>query len=253
MYKAFGYYIDYSGVVGSISSRGYNSGLDYFRPHGIFQEPNGYSTLTFCLLVLAQHLPNRNLRIEGLGIISMVMSQSLWGMVGAVILCVGTLRQLDRSSFIFLSALGVSITLAQLPTGILDLFLNVVTIERVADVTNDASFSQRVGGLFNLTGDSLTNYVLGSGVDSSAFQGQLGANGFSFLVTSFGLLFSVPLFLIVCSSLQFRMSTILPLLFLMTTYPPFSYMYFWAWLALLVFLVRQKRWRSAGPVVRSVN
>jgi hypothetical protein len=236
IYYVFGVYLDFSSYLGDITSRGYNTSLDYFRPHGIFQEPNAYCTITFCLLALCPFLSKRRHGVESLAIFSLAASLSVWGAAASIMMFL----LLKRKFIIHPVVLSVFLFILLVTFGpgydVSGMIERSITLSRIVNIQEDASFGARLGEgrLFYATFNP--SFLLGHGINTSDFQAAFGANGVSFLIYSFGLIGAVLLFMIFCWLVMFDHRIILSMAFLLTTYPPFSYMYFWFWLALLVAL-----------------
>lgn len=238
-YYSFGAYLDFSSFFGSIESRGVNVGLNYFRPHGIFQEPNGYCTSMFCLLTLTKYFLVRRKALEYMGILTLFLSLSLWGMLAGASLLVFLYFRFSSKTLINLSMLSVIIFYAFASLDWSDLTSNSVTLNRILNLEDDSSFSQRSGDMNILAAELDNTFLWGSGVNTNLFQGMYGANGLSFLVYSFGIVGTVLLLVTLLIMLRFSLVPLLFLAVLLTTYPPFSYMYFWLWLGLLIMTGRR--------------
>ena len=228
-YYATGTYIDFQSLVGSIQSRGLNQELGYFRPSGAFQEPNAYCTVVFCIISARKLGLGTHDWTHAAGLISMALSQSLWGLAGALVLLF-VIYQLKTALII---ALGLALSVIALLyfynqelTEYADL---AVTIQRVADFENDSSRQGRIGSLESYLGYS--NLLFGQGLTSDRFQ-QLGANAYAFLTYSFGTLGCLALATLATVFLPMSWRRLLVAGLLFVTFPQFSYMFFWSWLAI---------------------
>ncbi len=223
--------VDFSGLIGSIESRGYNEKLNYFRPSGLFQEPNSYCAALFSLLVISSYFKKRNKFIEILGIITIIMTQSLWGF-GAVFLLVCLLYR-ARGVCVLLAGLALTYFYITYICG-LDISAlkdSSVTIDRIVNLSADPSRQARYGSVDNFNFDLF--FFIGHGIDTDDFQ-NLAANGLAFMIYSFGLLGSFFVFAFFVFLCRFDFKVLLATIFLLTTYPLFSYMYFWAWLGIVL-------------------
>jgi hypothetical protein len=239
-YYILGTYLDYSSYFGSIESRGVNENLAYFRPHGIFQEPNGYCTAMFCLLALTNYFIVRRKSIEYIGLLSMFLSLSLWGIVAAILLLICLNVRFSFKQFVMLSTFLAIFVYAFSSIDWVLLADNSITLTRILNVGDDASFDQRSGGMSILATGLDISFLWGFGVNTDSFQEVYGANGLSFLVYSFGAIGTCFLFITISVMLRFSLLPLLFLAMLLTTYPPFSYMYFWLWLGMLIVIASHR-------------
>ena len=232
----FGGYIDYSGYFGSINSRGYNTSLEFFRPHGIFQEPNGYCTAMFSLLALCKFFQNRRKIIENLACLTMVISLSLWGIVGAILLLlVLNFSSVSKQVAVIFMLFCITLLLIDF-SDLEELAETSITMDRIINFQDDASIEGRLGGLRNI--DWGFNFLFGYGIDEVGFQDRYGANGFSFLLTSFGLVGSLLILFYFIWITKFSIYSLIFISYLLLTFPLFSYVYFWIWLGILVAICR---------------
>lgn len=237
IYYSTGLFVDVPGTFGSIDSRGFNEGLLYFRPSGMFQEPNAFCTAMFCMVSTCIFFKKRIVYIEMAGIFSIIFTQSLWGFGGAVILIwlLYGLRWLG----IFVAGLSLLAILFSVTSGInlQDLADTSVTVSRIINIEDDPSRQARFGGADNVQFDML--FLLGHGVDSLNFQ-SIAANGLAFMLYSFGLigLIAIFLYLVILSRMNIKILFIVGFLF--TTFPVLSYMFFWCWLAIILALAQSE-------------
>lgn len=229
-------YIDYSGYFGSIDSRGYHTSLEFFRPHGIFQEPNGYCTAMFSLLALCRFFKNRRKIIENIACLTMIMSLSLWGIVGAVLLLL-VLNSSLVSKYAVVILMSFCIFFLSIDfLDLIDAADTSITMDRFINFQEDASIEGRLGGLRNIGWNF--NFLFGYGIDEVGFQNRYGANGFSFLLSSFGLISSLLILVYFIWVTKYSIYPLLFISFLLITFPLFSYVYFWIWLGILVAICR---------------
>lgn len=230
VFYVFTTFIDFNSMLGSIPSRGWNENLNLFRPSGIYQEPNAYCVAVYCLVAVRAIVFRAKDWTVFIGLVSMMISQSLWGMVGAVILAYFiygakrtgyTLLGLMIFSFMMLNALDFSFS---------DLVDASFTLNRIATIDTDASRDGRLGSIGNYFG--YENLMFGSGVSSDQFQ-RLGANGLAFVLYSSGILGMLLLLIAFLPRSRLHAKKSIIVLFLFSTFPPFAYMYFWAWLAII--------------------
>ena len=234
-FHCVGVYMDITGSFGAIESRGLNEALNYFRPSGMFQEPNAFCTVMFSLLSTCSYFHSRSLRIEVAGIFSILISQSLWGF-GAALLLIYLLYGF-RWLVVVGGACSVLATLAFITSGVSlqELTSLSVTLNRIININDDPSRIARLGSLDNIQLDFL--FLLGHGVDTLNFQ-TLAANGLAFLMYCFGVIGTAVLGLFLVFMVRANFKILLVAGFLLTTFPCFSYMFFWMWLAILLALYR---------------
>jgi len=245
-YYAGGYFLDLTRFFGAIESRSLNEELNYFRPAGMFQEPNMYCTVMFCLLSACSHFQKRSLRIELIGIVGILFTQSLWGFGAAVVLVYllyGT-KSLIWLLILFCVMGGLVIAFSGLT--VQDIADASITINRIIHIDNDPSRQARFGSFDNLGLDAFIFF--GHGVDTEKFQ-SIAANGFAFIVYSFGLIGMLVFGLILSAIVRVGSRTLIAVGFLLTTFPLFSYMFFWCWLAIMIAL----KYQGASPLCSSKN
>jgi hypothetical protein len=223
-------YIDFHSMVGSISSRGLNIGLSLFRPSGIYQEPNSYCVALYCLLAARVIVFRAKDWTVIVGLVSMMISQSLWGVVGAIILSY-LIYGAKRWGYTLLGILTLSsIVLNLLDFSFSDLVDASFTLNRIATIDEDASRDGRLGSIENYLG--YEHLMFGNGVSSDQFQ-QLGANGFAFVLYSSGIVGSLLILSASFPRSRLHAKKSIIVLFLFSTFPPVAYMFFWAWLAIM--------------------
>lgn len=235
-YYVGGYFLDFARFFGSIESRSLNEGLDYFRPAGIFQEPNMYCTIMFCLLSACSHFQQRNFRIEFIGIVGVLFTQSLWG-IGAAVVLVYLLYGVKPLMWLLIlfGAIG-GLVVAFSGLTVQDIADVSITVNRIINIDNDPSRQARFGSFNNLELDAF--FLFGHGVDTENFQ-AIAANGFAFIIYSFGLIGMLVFSLILSAIVRVGNRTLIAVCFLLTTFPLFSYMFFWCWLAIMMALKYQ--------------
>jgi hypothetical protein len=230
-YYVFNSYIDLHQFFGSIESRGLNIELNYFRSSGFYQEPNAYCTVMFCLLSLCMFFSKRNYYLEILGILSMLFTQSLWGFGGAIILVYllyGFKNFLKFLSSVFLFFTVLYFIFQDYINNIMD---QSVTFNRILNIENDPSRVARYGTYDNVNFDIFL--IIGHGIDTQNFQ-VFAANGMAFLLYAFGVIGFFILLIFILFITRFNIRILLSIGFLLTTFPQFSYIFFWTWLGLML-------------------
>lgn len=241
-YYLNGSFIDFMGAVGSIESRGLNVELNYFRPSGVFQEPNAYCTVMFTLLYLCLFINNRNYLIEILGILSLIITQSLWGFGAALLLIflLYNLKVLFKPLLFLLFFIFLLYFIFQDQSN--NIIESSITIGRILNIENDPSRAARYGSMNNIKLDEFLFF--GHGIDTQNFQ-SIAANGFGFLLYSFGLIGMILMAFYFIYLTKLNISILLAIGFILTTFPPFSYIYFWVWIGMILFLSRTNNYRPS--------
>lgn len=246
-FKCFGTLIDYHSCFDVISLRIFNPETLYFRAAGLFQEPNSFCLTIYMLTVIRLFLKRG--AFDLLLIITLAaifLSESLWGF-GAVfsLLILFTPSKLYRLSIIGLFVL-FGIILVYTPKYAMYL-LDPITVGRISNITDDGSYHGRYGQESNVNYD--VNFFFGNGLTTKKFQGFTGANAIGFILYSFGL-FGFIFFLVVLAIAfkKNRIALLFAVIFAMTSYPLFTYMFWWAWLGILIRLSRSINFSTAGPV-----
>jgi hypothetical protein len=217
-------------MVGSIPSRINNEAVGLFRAAGLFQEPNAYCTSMFMLLTLRSKLYKFLDKIAICGLLTMLISQSLWGF-GAVPLYFLIFSNGKQKLLVFGLTLILGIGL-YFSLDISYLVSISPTARRVFFPEYDPSWVARYGGTQPIV---YADYILGKGVTSFEFQ-KIGANANVFFLYSFGIINSIffILWFWFYSGKHNILKNSLIIIFLFTSTPMFAYMVFWMWLALFM-------------------
>ncbi|MRI34327.1 hypothetical protein EOPP23_15160 [Endozoicomonas sp. OPT23] len=242
-YHIFGVFFDIPSIFGSIESRALNVPLNYFRPSGIYQEPNAYCTVMFSLLAACSFMEKRSRAVEILGIITIALTKSLWGM-GSILLLVYLLYGIRglRNTAIVVITLFYTATLST-DISIDSIAERSVTVSRVVNLSDDPSRQARYGDVENVSFNIF--FFIGHGVDSKNFQ-SLAANGIAFMIYCFGFIGSIIVFVYLLALNRANHKHMLAIVFLLSTYPLFSYMYFWFWLGITLAFIR------SSPKIRTI-
>lgn len=245
VYYCTGLFWDLPAQFGSIDSRGLNEAINYFRPSGLFQEPNAYCATTFCLISLCMFQQKRNYWVEIFGMVSIAITESLWGF-GAVILLIYMLYGFRKLAFALSVASAIAILVFALAGWDSESLVDrSVTLTRIINIEDDPSRQGRFGSSDNVVNDIYL--YIGHGIDSQNFQ-SIAANGIVFLIYGFGVVF-LPIILVATVYLfKPNRNVLISTAFLLTTFPAFAYMYFWCWLGLALGISHQLHIR---PLVSS--
>jgi hypothetical protein len=226
-----GFFFDIHTIIGSIESRGFNESLRYFRPSGFFQEPNAYCAVMFCLLSIRVCLRQGVSSIDYFGILSMILTQSLWGF-GASFVILGLIIGFMKATFLVMIIASLAYVLLLLVgVKVSDLAEISVTVARLMNIDDDPSRQARYGSVASWRLDEW--FVFGNGVDTSNFQ-NVAANGVGFLFYSIGIvgLGLLSIWILIRERVHYKAGV--SIIFLLTTFPPFAYMYFWVYLSLIL-------------------
>ena len=240
-YKSFAIIVDYHSYFGTVAPRTFNEDTGYFRAAGLFEEPNSYCLTLFMLNVLRLFLARRQFDILFLiSLLTLVLSESFWG-IGAMFVLLLLANRLSRSTvsvFTLLASLGGLllvgfIVLMNWPI-IVEAIFDPITVQRLVNLDADPSMAGRYGGSTNRL-DVDFPFIVGHGLTTSEFHAFSGANGIGFYLYCFGIL-GMLLFLtwIVVDSRKNSLWIAVAILFAMTSYPLFTYAFWWAWLGILI-------------------
>jgi len=139
--RTTGFFIDYNALISDIPSRIHTHEAYNFRPASIFQEPNSFAVFAFLvsvyLLVSLAHGQVFRKLVLALLIIAMFASNSLWGMAASILTL---LFALCYRQFRLVWTCVVLLAIAS-PILVVD-----NTVQRLARITYDGSFSERYVG-----------------------------------------------------------------------------------------------------------
>ncbi len=246
-FKVLNFYIDFTTILGSLSSRNYIEEIDFFRSSGLFQEPNSYCVFSFVMstILLYTKYEHKYKDIAVVLLIStMIISNSLWGMVLAIGLT-GLLILRKKYKYILSMVLVLIVTQSiwlenRTKYRITNVFIESTVQERYIGSKFTEIDNQQTNGLLVKENDSMIlkikNFILGYGSSSYGFQVRYGANGISYLLFNF-CLFGLVLFLYYVYYLddtKYKQKLIITL-FLLTSYPYFTYAIFWVWFVVMNF------------------
>lgn len=235
------------------------------RPAGLFQEPNSYS-LNMLVVASVALLPKRDRVLALVAAGSMLMSESLWGIVGAFVLV--ALNEWNASETLVKKTATTLALWAAIFVGF-NAYLwlakpaevNVpVLYGRILEIAGDTSARDRYGAIIDQTPQSHVGQAvrsspavvpagvvkwLGHGLSTSVFLDAVSANGLSFLWYCLG---PVGLVLLIGASglalsgltLQDKLYIAAAVAFAFTTYPLMTYAIFWIWLPGLIMVARQR-------------
>lgn len=246
-FKFFGFYIDFTTILGSLSSRNYIEETDFFRASGLFQEPNSYCVFAFMMstILLYTKYEHKYKNIALVLLIStMIISNSLWGMLLGIGL-IGLFILRKEYKYILTVTLVLIVTQSiwlenRTKYRITNVFIESTVQERYVGSKFTEIDNEQINNLLVKENDSIIlkikNFVLGYGSSSYGFQVKYGANGISYLLFNFGL-FGLILFLYYVYYLddtKYKQKLIITL-FLLTSYPYFTYAIFWVWFVVMNF------------------
>lgn len=224
-----------------------------FRPPGLFMEPNTYSIATAMLVLLRREVmfkPFDALSYAAIG--SMFVSMSLWGgIVGLALILYDLFSRNIGLALVFILVLITGSALFAFNFGgesspdnpfrvtliqRVETLVSGVTSRAEADTDIESSFRDRYSALAKLVDQDDFDYrmFIGNGVSTRDFQEYGGANALSFLGYSFGLVGIALVVLAIAALAKGGMGKPLAVLISISSYPLFTYFFWWAWLGLLM-------------------
>lgn len=236
-FKVSGEVVNYHMLTGLQQPRVYHEDLNWLRPSGLFLEPNSYAIATFMLLLIKFRLSRTRDWISYLALASLAISESLWGLVCVALLLLTPLAHyfirivtVIILAFVILYADDIAIEKATL------VGMSEVTLDRIRNLENDSSTQDRYLTFLNL-GDALATAELwlGAGVSAYGFQSYGGANAYSYIIYGYGVCGAAAMLVAFFGLAErgHRALCLFGILFGMTTFPLWSYFYWWSWLGLM--------------------
>lgn len=252
------------GIVSRIFEGG--GTIRYLRPAGLFQEPNSYSLNLFMMAAVVL-LTKHDRRFAFLSAASMLITESLWGIVGAFVLLAfnewySSATFLRKCVALFLVWVTAFICFnAYLWAMKPESESKPYVYQRLARMTADPSARDRYGELIDQkrvfecpeckkTPPAINLWplfakYLGRGLSTAVFLSEVAANGYSFFwycMGPVGLALLVGAFMWAMYGLTIRDQLYIAAaaVFAFTTYPLITYVVFWLWLPLLIMLARRK-------------
>jgi hypothetical protein len=200
-------------------SRNLNIDLGFYRPSGLFLEPNAYVVNSAFLLIISwDYLPKR---IYYILLLTVVLSKSIFGIVFVVILLFYSAKRIFKMLIVLFGLLG-SFLFLQIAEEAGN--SEIITFRRVNDIIqgSDASVEARLKGEES---KNLTDFLVPHGIDFKNYMKLFGINGISMLIYSLGILGWILLAIIVYLSFV----NVKWLVFLLTlfSYPYIAYCIFY--------------------------
>lgn len=223
--------INYFGWLGRATRVDVSGGI---RPGGLFLEPAAFCLVMFSLLSAFRLLGAKCWWIEFAGILSILLSLSLWG-VGSTIVYLTLFR--PKWLVVLLPLLIVTAVYLYIKFGSLlsrDGIVGKLVVHRLMNIGKDKSGQARYGAL--LDGRVHSQWFLWFGKGVSDNYESYGANGLSFLLTAMGLIGSVALWsiLFVVAPAKRRFRAVICFVFMLSAANFWTSLWLWAWLALVV-------------------
>ena len=256
-FYGFGQVIDFQTIIGATSR--IMRAPSQMRASGLFQEANSYC-LNLFVLTSAAILRRPSRILTACAALTMILSESLWGLGAALLLLFLCEWRLQRS----LRRLLLTLTVSALTIGVIFngfLWLSKSSYEnvpffyaRLATIVSDLSLQERYiqnscerGGQADAASDPsgtrIAPLIAGAGLSTGFFQDCLPANGISFLIKSLGPIGLAAL--VLGFAIAFRglsssakIYATVAIGFSFTTYPLLTYLIFWLWLAAVLGLLR---------------
>jgi hypothetical protein len=166
-----------------------------------------------------------------LGLVSIVLTKSLWGFGAALILFWFMIG--PKWFVLLLLSIGslIYFFIPDLNSFITDLSAHSLLMSRIINIADDGSRIARYGSWDNIVADQFL--LIGHGIDTTNFA-ALGGNTYAYLLYCLGMAGITLLFIWGAFIQKIPLKHAFFIAFLFTTYPLFSYMYFWVWLGLLL-------------------
>jgi len=257
-YIFFHYKLDYLSIV-NITSRIFPEDSTFFyRASGLFREPSSYALNMFLMLVILLKFYKKHI-IFGLGLLSIFLSGSLWGLFSVFIfsgcyfltnykLSLVNFKKLFFYFFCIIAFMGTFLLIVKPP---FHKYPN--TINRIINLKSDGSFIERFqhSNIDNIKfSDSLTSgeilmprlnlssnftFLFGTGISTHFFFEKHPVNGYHLIYLTFGLIGTLTLFWSFLWAFRKRffneklIFTTLTL-FSLSNYPLFTYLIFWLFL-----------------------
>lgn len=268
-FQCFGAIIDPQQLFGVnsriIDNRG-DSAFHHIRAAGLFQEPNSYC-LNMFVVGTAALLPARDRILALVAVATMLLSESLWGIVAAFVLI--ALNEWNSSDSFARKCASVAATFVAVIVAFnAVLWLTKYSAEtkpelylRLSVLGSDLSVRYRYVAATNPKApvcvdcgrrdaaskpQSLRPYpLLGNGLSTSQFINSIPANGVSFIWHSFGII-GLPLLILACVvmllklTMRDRFYIAGALVFAFTSYPLITYAILWLWIPSVVMCARLK-------------
>jgi hypothetical protein len=248
LYYSIGVEVDYLGYLIERNARVFNSNIGTFRPAGIFMEANAHSLSMLYLIAMRYKFDHSFSTLPLLSILSMILSTSLWGIVSSILLVFlyklssGTEchRKSRNSISIYLIIAIILVLFIAYYDQITSSIMYNLVLDRVNNIESNQSAIDRYSGLFNMKNFDYYNLIFGGDIGTTTFQSRYGANGLSFMLSSFGLLGMVSIFF--CLFLLIEKKDrffIFPLIVIInTTHPSWYYMVWWLFLFIITYRYR---------------
>ena len=202
-----------------------------FRPSGLFLEPAHFALFIYLLLAVRLRL-RRALGWAGvIGVASVVMSLSLFGILATTLLCAFYYWRTPAFWwFTILTAVVVGLNTDRL----LDSRATAFVLDRLATLTEDPSALQRFSGFAAIVNDltSRPGFLIGRGF-SNDYE-RYGQNGLAFLLNGIGFvgtLLFVTLFTVMAGPRRFWAMVVLAVA--LGAAPRWTIWFWWVWLGLM--------------------
>jgi hypothetical protein len=204
-----------------------------FRPAGLFLEPAIYCFFAGSIFMLRRQRAQCFRYVDGLLLLSMVISLSLWG-ISVALLLIAMFR--TRFSLFLGAGAGFIATFALDMQDLSSSPIYRFFESRLFDLGSDSSARGRYGGTLDWIVSLLANptVLFGNGINN--FFEVHGSNGWAFVLNSFGLLGTFVLlgvFALMTRPRQWLLFFV-GISVLLTAAPLWKTFYFWVWIALML-------------------
>lgn len=234
----FGQPINYHSIIGETPR--IQNAIGY-RTSGLFLEPTSYCAMMF-MLIMTRFLLNSYTIYEFIGIITILMSFSLYGFFVSIFLigfwAIYNVKKFLAVLFCIIFLIPIFLPLYQV-NNIFSSEIQFLIIDRLTSLFTDASVQARYRPQ-EFSDQSLLQTLFGNGLST---QGTIyGTSGLGYLVSGIGVIGFI--FFIILSINLYRKNTIIILsgilVVLMSSYY-WTYIVFWMWMAWLYILIHNKK------------
>lgn len=220
--------INYHAIFGLAPRLEYAAG---YRTAGLFLEPTSYCAMMFMILTI-RFLFNSFSLYESIGILTMLLSFSLYGiLISFILIGYWALSKMKSMTLIFVICLLLSPIFYVL---LLDTFSSdpriLQILERMSSILTDVSFQSRYSQKEDID-QSLFNLLFGNGLSTSG-GGLYGGSGLGYVISGIGVIgFVIFLFLLINLYRKRVFYVVTSILIILMSSYYWTFLVFWMWLA----------------------
>jgi len=220
--------INYHAVFGLAPRLEYAAG---YRTAGLFLEPTSYCAMMFMIITI-RFLFNSFSLYESIGILTMLLSFSLYGiLISFILIGYWVVFKMKSMAPVFVICMIMSPILYILLLDSLSSDPRILQIlERVSSIATDVSFQSRYSQQED-TNQSLFNLLFGNGLSTSG-GGIYGGSGLGYAISGIGVIgFFIFLFLLVNLYRKRVFYVVTSILIILMSSYYWTFLVFWMWLA----------------------